>query len=57
LRGPGGGSRISSVVEAKGREAVLLPGDITNKAFCEAWVRKAVIDIGGRNILVNNAGK
>ena len=57
MRGPGGGSRTSSVVEAKGREAVLLPGGITNKAFCEAWVKKAAIDIGGRNILVNNVGK
>ncbi len=30
------------MIESEGRKAVLLPGDITDKAFCEALIRKAV---------------
>lgn len=48
---------VAKLIEAEGRKAVLLPGDITDKAFCETLVRKAVTDLGGLDILVNNAGK
>ncbi|GJD82131.1 hypothetical protein NBEOAGPD_5391 [Methylobacterium gregans] len=49
--------QVAKLIEAEGRKAVLLPGDITDKAFCEALVKKAVTDLGGIDILVNNAGK
>ncbi len=48
---------VAKLIEAEGRKAVLLPGDITDKAFCETLVKKAVTDLGGLDILVNNAGK
>jgi NAD(P)-dependent dehydrogenase (short-subunit alcohol dehydrogenase family) len=48
---------VAKLIEAEGRKAVLLPGDITEKAFCETLVHKAVVELGGLDILVNNAGK
>lgn len=48
---------VAKLIEAEGSKAILLPGDITEKAFCEALVHKAVVGLGGLDILVNNAGK
>ncbi|MDO9426816.1 MAG: SDR family oxidoreductase [Methylobacterium sp.] len=48
---------VAKLIEAEGRKAVLLPGDITDRAFCETLVHKAVVALGGLDILVNNAGK
>ena len=42
-------------VEAAGRKAVLMPGDITQPAHCAAIVDKAVEAFGRLDILVNNA--
>ncbi|ROS59327.1 hypothetical protein EDF38_2174 [Frigoribacterium sp. PhB160] len=49
--------RIVGLVEAAGRKAVALPGDITDHDFCLDLVAKAVEGLGGLDILVNNAGK
>jgi NAD(P)-dependent dehydrogenase (short-subunit alcohol dehydrogenase family) len=43
------------LVEEAGRKAVLMPGDIAAPAHCRAIVDKAVSDLGGIDILVNNA--
>ena len=43
------------LVEEAGRRAVLFPGDIQHAAHCRAIVEKAVSEIGGIDILVNNA--
>ena len=48
---------IASIIEAEGRQAVLLPGDITDRSFCIDLVEKARSRLGGLDILVNNAGK
>jgi NAD(P)-dependent dehydrogenase (short-subunit alcohol dehydrogenase family) len=42
-------------VEAAGRKAVLVPGDIQNADHCRKIVDKAVAGLGGIDILVNNA--
>jgi NAD(P)-dependent dehydrogenase (short-subunit alcohol dehydrogenase family) len=42
-------------VEQAGRTCILVPGDICDPAHCEALVEQAVKDIGGIDILVNNA--
>ncbi|CAB3695263.1 SDR family oxidoreductase [Paraburkholderia rhynchosiae] len=42
-------------VEQAGRKAVLVPGDITNSAHCNAIVDKAVEAFGRLDVLVNNA--
>jgi NAD(P)-dependent dehydrogenase (short-subunit alcohol dehydrogenase family) len=43
------------VVEASGRRAVLMPGDIGDEAFCRTIVERAVKEFGRLDILVNNA--
>ena len=42
-------------VEAEGRRCVLLPGDVTSCEFCHAAVEETVHQLGGLDILVNNA--
>lgn len=42
-------------VEQAGRKAVLIAGDIQDSAHCRALVDRAVTDLGGLDILVNNA--
>ena len=42
-------------VEAEGRRAVLVPGDLADRATCEAVVRAAVQEFGRIDVLVNNA--
>ncbi|WP_027778595.1 SDR family oxidoreductase [Paraburkholderia caledonica] len=42
-------------VEEAGRKAVLVPGDITNPAHCNAIVDKAIEAFGRLDVLVNNA--
>ena len=48
---------VAKLIEADGRKAILLPGDITDQAFCEHLVEQAASRLGGLDILVNNAGK
>lgn len=48
---------VVSLMEAEGRKAVALPGDIKEEAWCRELVQKAVSDLGGLDILVINAGR
>jgi NAD(P)-dependent dehydrogenase (short-subunit alcohol dehydrogenase family) len=48
---------VIALIEAAGRKAVAIPGDIKDEAFCKALVKTAVKALGGLDILVNNAGK
>jgi NAD(P)-dependent dehydrogenase (short-subunit alcohol dehydrogenase family) len=43
------------LVEAAGRKAILMPGDIKDPAHCRAIVERAVKEFGRVDILVNNA--
>jgi NAD(P)-dependent dehydrogenase (short-subunit alcohol dehydrogenase family) len=43
------------VVEAAGRKAVRVPGDVRDEAHCRAIVQKAVDEFGRIDVLVNNA--
>ena len=45
------------LVEAAGRKAVLVPGDIQEAAHCRKIVATAMSDLGGIDILVNNAAR
>jgi NAD(P)-dependent dehydrogenase (short-subunit alcohol dehydrogenase family) len=45
----------AQLIEKAGRKAVTVPGDIRDEAHCTAIVQKAVSDLGGLDILVNNA--
>src|SRR3954453_13741591 len=44
-----------SAVHAEGRKALLLPGDVTQSAFCRDAVERTVKEFGKLDILVNNA--
>jgi NAD(P)-dependent dehydrogenase (short-subunit alcohol dehydrogenase family) len=48
---------VVKLIEAEGRKAMALPGDIKDEAFCTKLVEDAVQGLGGLDILVNNAGK
>ena len=45
------------LVEAEGRKAVTIAGDLGDKDFCLSAVNEVVAKLGGINILVNNAGE
>ncbi|HEX6616829.1 MAG TPA: SDR family oxidoreductase, partial [Gemmatimonadales bacterium] len=42
-------------VEAEGRRALLIPGDVTDSEFCDEAVESTVEEFGKLDILVNNA--
>jgi len=48
---------VVDLIEAAGRTAVAIPGDLTDAAFCRELVERAVEGLGGLDALVNVAGK
>lgn len=48
---------VARIIRDSGRQAVTLPGDLTDASFCREVVEQAVEQLGGLDILVNNAGK
>jgi NAD(P)-dependent dehydrogenase (short-subunit alcohol dehydrogenase family) len=42
-------------VESEGRRAILIPGDVTDPEFCREAVETTVRELGGLDVLVNNA--
>jgi NAD(P)-dependent dehydrogenase (short-subunit alcohol dehydrogenase family) len=43
------------VIEGEGRRALLIPGDVTSSKFCKKAVEDTLRELGGLDILVNNA--
>ena len=50
-------ARTKAIVEAEGRKAITIAGDLGDKAFCDRAVAETVEKLGGLDILVNNAGE
>ena len=48
---------VVALIEKAGRQAVALPGDLRDAAFCRQLVDDAVKRLGGLDILVNNAAR
>ena len=48
---------VVRLIREAGRKAVALPGDIRDEAFCKRLVEQAVEELGGLDILVNNAAR
>jgi NAD(P)-dependent dehydrogenase (short-subunit alcohol dehydrogenase family) len=49
--------QVIELIEAEGRKAIAIPGDLKDEAFCVQLVEKAHEQLGGLDILVNVAGK
>ena len=48
-------NETAAFIRAEGQKALLIPGDVTDPAFCEEAVEKTVKEFGKLNVLVNNA--
>lgn len=46
-----------ALVEAEGQRCLLLKGDVGSADFCREMIEKTVSELGGLNILVNNAAE
>jgi NAD(P)-dependent dehydrogenase (short-subunit alcohol dehydrogenase family) len=45
----------ASAIEAEGRRCLVISGDVCDRAFCRAAVAQVVQELGGLDVLVNNA--
>jgi NAD(P)-dependent dehydrogenase (short-subunit alcohol dehydrogenase family) len=52
----GDAEETRQAVEKEGRRCVLIPGDLTDAAFCKNAVENTVRDLGRLDVLVSNAG-
>ena len=50
-------AKTKGIVEAEGRKAITIAGDLGDKDFCDRAVKEVVEKLGGIDILVNNAGE
>jgi NAD(P)-dependent dehydrogenase (short-subunit alcohol dehydrogenase family) len=48
---------VIALIKAAGRKGVAIPGDLREEAFCQRLVAEAVRQLGGLDIVVNNAGR
>jgi NAD(P)-dependent dehydrogenase (short-subunit alcohol dehydrogenase family) len=48
---------VAQLIRAEGRKALLLLGDIRGESFCNRLVEDAAPELGGLDILVNNAAR
>lgn len=48
---------VKKLIEAEGRKAVLIPGDLSDEAFCQELVEQANKELGGLDVLALIAGK
>jgi len=46
---------VARLLRGEGRKVVLIPGDLTDETFCRDLVARANRELGGLDILVNNA--
>jgi NAD(P)-dependent dehydrogenase (short-subunit alcohol dehydrogenase family) len=48
---------VIALIKAEGRIGVAIPGDLRDEKFCTDLVARAVQELGGLDIVVNNAGR
>jgi NAD(P)-dependent dehydrogenase (short-subunit alcohol dehydrogenase family) len=48
---------VVKLIEAAGQKAVAIPGDLSDESFCNQLIDRVISEIGGLDILVNNAAK
>jgi NAD(P)-dependent dehydrogenase (short-subunit alcohol dehydrogenase family) len=49
------GQETARLVKDAGRTVITMPGDIQNEEFCKQIIERAVTELGGLDVLVNNA--
>lgn len=49
--------QVIALIKKEGRKAVAIPGDLREEAFCKQLVQKTLSELGGLDIIVNNAGR
>jgi NAD(P)-dependent dehydrogenase (short-subunit alcohol dehydrogenase family) len=48
---------VIALIEGAGRKGVAIPGDLRDEEFCKELVARAVKELGGLDIVVNNAAR
>jgi NAD(P)-dependent dehydrogenase (short-subunit alcohol dehydrogenase family) len=48
---------VVSLIQAAGRKAVAIPGDLREELFCQELIARTIEELGGLDILVSNAGR
>jgi len=48
---------VIELIRAEGRKGIAIPGDLRDETFCQKLVEQAVRELGGLDIVVNNAGR
>jgi NAD(P)-dependent dehydrogenase (short-subunit alcohol dehydrogenase family) len=48
---------VITLIRAEGRKGIGIPGDLREEAFCQKLVEQTVQQLGGLDIIVNNAGR
>lgn len=48
---------VIALIKKEGRKGIAIPGDLREEAFCQRLVAEAVRQLGGLDIVVNNAGR
>ncbi len=49
--------QVVRLVQAEGRKAIAIPGDIGTESVCRVLIERTVAELGGIDILINNAAK
>jgi hypothetical protein len=47
----------ADLIEAEGRKVITIPSDVSDSDHCQLFVSRSVSDLGGLDILVNNAAR
>ena len=48
---------VIELIQAEGRKAIAIPGDLRDESFCRKLINEAVRGLGGLDIIVNNAAR
>jgi NAD(P)-dependent dehydrogenase (short-subunit alcohol dehydrogenase family) len=48
---------VLTLIKAEGRKGIGIPGDLREEAFCQKLVEQTLQELGGLDIVVNNAGR